>query len=325
MTVTGSVGSTSVVPNLGFELTRTLLARSDVVSVGAALEAPRPGAVTAGPAVEVTVTTSSSPLAAQPDATMAASTTMDTIRAMTPRRRPVAIPVERKGKAGLPSSSRSSHPARGQASGSSHGRRFSDEDPRSLRDRDQPETFASLPCAGAVARAPVGADHAATRRPGLLAGGGVDPGGGRVRGGGGRPGRPRDPRARRRLQPGDRGRGRAGAGGADWRSRGLGDARVGGRRRGDNRRRRGLGPVVQRLVDEGWSEVAPLSGIPGSTGATPVQNVGRVRHRDLGDARPRDGVRPAVGCAALDPRSGSRAGATDRRSCAGRIARWSRP
>ena len=33
-------------------------------------------------------------------------------------------------------------------------------------------------------------------------------------------------------------------------------------------------PVVQRLVDEGWSEAAPLSGIPGSTGATPVQNVG---------------------------------------------------
>ncbi len=32
--------------------------------------------------------------------------------------------------------------------------------------------------------------------------------------------------------------------------------------------------VVERLVADGWSEVAPLSGIPGSTGATPVQNVG---------------------------------------------------
>ncbi|WP_229674660.1 UDP-N-acetylmuramate dehydrogenase [Nakamurella endophytica] len=32
--------------------------------------------------------------------------------------------------------------------------------------------------------------------------------------------------------------------------------------------------VVQRLVDDGRCGLAPLSGIPGSTGATPVQNVG---------------------------------------------------
>ncbi|HYN76100.1 MAG TPA: FAD-binding protein, partial [Candidatus Limnocylindria bacterium] len=32
--------------------------------------------------------------------------------------------------------------------------------------------------------------------------------------------------------------------------------------------------VVQRAVDEGWSGVEALSGIPGLTGATPVQNVG---------------------------------------------------
>ena len=32
--------------------------------------------------------------------------------------------------------------------------------------------------------------------------------------------------------------------------------------------------VVARAVDEGWSGVEALSGIPGSTGATPVQNVG---------------------------------------------------
>lgn len=32
--------------------------------------------------------------------------------------------------------------------------------------------------------------------------------------------------------------------------------------------------VVERSVDEGWSGLAPMSGIPGSTGATPVQNVG---------------------------------------------------
>ncbi|MFW2512922.1 UDP-N-acetylmuramate dehydrogenase [Demequina sp. SO4-13] len=32
--------------------------------------------------------------------------------------------------------------------------------------------------------------------------------------------------------------------------------------------------VVQRAVDEGWVGIEALSGIPGSTGATPVQNVG---------------------------------------------------
>ena len=32
--------------------------------------------------------------------------------------------------------------------------------------------------------------------------------------------------------------------------------------------------VVQTAVDEGWRGVEALSGIPGSTGATPVQNVG---------------------------------------------------
>lgn len=32
--------------------------------------------------------------------------------------------------------------------------------------------------------------------------------------------------------------------------------------------------VVQRAVDEGWSGIEALSGIPGLTGATPVQNVG---------------------------------------------------
>lgn len=31
---------------------------------------------------------------------------------------------------------------------------------------------------------------------------------------------------------------------------------------------------VERTVAEGWSGLAPMSGIPGSTGATPVQNVG---------------------------------------------------
>jgi UDP-N-acetylmuramate dehydrogenase len=34
------------------------------------------------------------------------------------------------------------------------------------------------------------------------------------------------------------------------------------------------GPVVERAVGEGWSGLEALSGIPGSTGATPVQNVG---------------------------------------------------
>ena len=32
--------------------------------------------------------------------------------------------------------------------------------------------------------------------------------------------------------------------------------------------------LVAQLVDDGFAELAPLSGIPGSTGATPVQNVG---------------------------------------------------
>jgi UDP-N-acetylmuramate dehydrogenase len=32
--------------------------------------------------------------------------------------------------------------------------------------------------------------------------------------------------------------------------------------------------LVARSVDEGWSGLAPMSGIPGLTGATPVQNVG---------------------------------------------------
>jgi UDP-N-acetylmuramate dehydrogenase len=32
--------------------------------------------------------------------------------------------------------------------------------------------------------------------------------------------------------------------------------------------------LVARTVSEGWSGLAPMSGIPGSTGATPVQNVG---------------------------------------------------
>ena len=32
--------------------------------------------------------------------------------------------------------------------------------------------------------------------------------------------------------------------------------------------------LVARAVEQGWSGVEALSGIPGSTGATPVQNVG---------------------------------------------------
>ena len=47
------------------------------------------------------------------------------------------------------------------------------------------------------------------------------------------------------------------------------------RRERHRRRRRGLGRVRRaQAVEEGWSGVEALSGIPGSAGATPVQNVG---------------------------------------------------
>src|SRR6476469_10694045 len=59
VTVTGSFGGMSTLPNLGFELTLTLLFSASEVLSGAA-EASRPDTVTAGAAVDVTVTTTSS-------------------------------------------------------------------------------------------------------------------------------------------------------------------------------------------------------------------------------------------------------------------------
>ena len=59
VTVTGSLGAMSTLPNLGLELTLTLLFSASDVLAGAA-EASRPDTVTAGAAVDVTVTTTSS-------------------------------------------------------------------------------------------------------------------------------------------------------------------------------------------------------------------------------------------------------------------------
>src|SRR6476469_2415704 len=59
VTVTGSFGGMSTLPHLGFELTLTLLFSASEVLSGAA-EASRPDTVTAGAAVDVTVTTTSS-------------------------------------------------------------------------------------------------------------------------------------------------------------------------------------------------------------------------------------------------------------------------
>src|SRR5690242_6401046 len=58
VTVTGSAGATSVEPNLGLELTRTLVFSAVDSLVGAA-DWSRPETVTGAPAVEVTVTTTS--------------------------------------------------------------------------------------------------------------------------------------------------------------------------------------------------------------------------------------------------------------------------
>ena len=59
VTVTGSLGAMSTLPNLGLELTLTLLFSASDVLAGAA-EASRPDTVTDGAAVDVTVTTTSS-------------------------------------------------------------------------------------------------------------------------------------------------------------------------------------------------------------------------------------------------------------------------
>ena len=49
---------------------------------------------------------------------------------------------------------------------------------------------------------------------------------------------------------------------------------------------------VAQAVAEGWSGVEALSGIPGATGATPVQNVGRLRPGGGPDHRLRAGLGP---------------------------------
>ena len=69
--VTGSVGETSLLPNFGLTLTRTVDDRPSDSPVGAC-EPPRPGALPAAPAVEVTVTTSSEE-DVQPERIMAAT------------------------------------------------------------------------------------------------------------------------------------------------------------------------------------------------------------------------------------------------------------
>ena len=100
---------------------------------------------------------------------------------------------------------------------------------------------------------------------------------------------------RRRLEPRDRRRGLAGHGRARahraaWRS-----ARRMGASSSRSRPARSGTPFVARCVAEGLAGIECLSGIPGSIGATPIQNVGaygqevgrddRLRAR----ARPRDG------------------------------------
>jgi hypothetical protein len=63
VSVIGSVGATSVLPNFGLTLTRTFEARFSVLAVATLVAPDSPGAVTLGPTTEVTVTTTSSELA----------------------------------------------------------------------------------------------------------------------------------------------------------------------------------------------------------------------------------------------------------------------
>ena len=70
---------------------------------------------------------------------------------------------------------------------------------------------------------------------------------------------------------------KAGAGATTRTRRGTGDGRPGGRGRTVDVTVAAGEPwdgLVERAVAEGWSGIEALSGIPGSTGATPIQNVG---------------------------------------------------
>jgi hypothetical protein len=82
------LGGTSVLPNFGFELTRTLL-DSAVDALDGAAVASSPETVTSGTAVEVTVTTSSPPELAHPATTTQKQDSRATIAAVRPRSPPI--------------------------------------------------------------------------------------------------------------------------------------------------------------------------------------------------------------------------------------------
>jgi hypothetical protein len=86
--VIGSFGGTSVLPNFGLELTRTLL-DSAVDALDGAAVASSPETVTTGTAVEVTVTTSSPPELAHPATTRQKQDSRATIAAVRPRSPPI--------------------------------------------------------------------------------------------------------------------------------------------------------------------------------------------------------------------------------------------
>src|SRR6478609_8281102 len=84
----GSLGGTSVLPNFGFELTRTLL-DSAVDALDGAAVASSPETVTSGTAVDVTVTTSSPLELAHPATTRQKQDSRATIAAVRPRSPPI--------------------------------------------------------------------------------------------------------------------------------------------------------------------------------------------------------------------------------------------